>query len=204
MIVIGVGLISMILPPYVPASSMVPANLPDEESQVLLVEEGFLMKTSPLTEAGDQTLYAKGFYYTVEDNDNITSIAKLHNIAVDTIRWANNLQPNSTLKPGQKLWILPVDGVVHRVQRGQNLTKIADLYGIDADKIRKQNKLEGSYLIAGQELIIPGGKPIPPSAPATAIAVKPPSNNPAVTRTLPEKPLSVRRQLYEGAQIAFR
>ncbi len=64
------------------------------------------------------------------------------------------------MKPGQKLLLLPVDGVLHTVKRGQNLQLIADLYNVPAPVIAHQNDIKGGYLLAGQDLIVPGGKPI--------------------------------------------
>jgi murein DD-endopeptidase MepM/ murein hydrolase activator NlpD len=81
------------------------------------------------------------------------------------------------VQPGQKLLILPVDGVLHTVKRGQNLKTIADLYGIPAEEIRDQNNIQGGYLLAGQQLIVPGGKPIVEiaTAPVAKPGVKPPT-----------------------------
>jgi len=50
--------------------------------------------------------------------------------------------------------------VLHTVKAGQTLLGISELYDIPSDRISQQNKLKGSYLMAGQELIIPNGKPI--------------------------------------------
>ncbi len=196
---IGIFLLSLFLPPYVPASSMTPPEEFQEDGQFLLVEEGFLMKASPLTEQGVRSLYTKGTFHTVEQGETVASIARLYDLKPETIRLVNDLKDGQSIKPGQQLLILPVDGIMHVVKRGENLGMIAKLYGIDIEKIRTQNKLEGSYLLAGQQLIIPGGKPpaaIPPKQVATAQPATS-KNNPAVTKKLDEKPLSVRRQLYE-------
>lgn len=158
----AIFVVSLFVPTYVPeGGSAQIADLPEEYSrEFLLVEDGFLMKTSSLSEQGMRSAFSQGIIHTVEPNESVASIAKSAELKAETIRWANNLGANQKLQPGQKLLILPVDGVLHTVKRGQNLSSIADLYGIPDEKIRAQNQLQGGYLVAGQELIIPGGKPI--------------------------------------------
>jgi murein DD-endopeptidase MepM/ murein hydrolase activator NlpD len=85
---------------------------------------------------------------------------------------ANNLTARSYIRPGQKLAILPVDGVVHTVARGDTLSKIARTYAANSDTIVEFNELEeGSTLKVGDQLIVPGGvkpqpKPIVANTPA--------------------------------------
>lgn len=189
---IGAFVVSLFLPPYSPEIQVVSQELDEQDQgQLAFVEEGFLMKTSSLTEQGTRSAFSEGIIHTVEPNESIASIAKGAGILANTIRWANNLPDNATVQPGQKLLLLPVDGVLHTVKRGQNLSSIAELYTVDADKIATQNKLRGGYLLAGQQLIIPGGKPIvevkkpviaaKPTTPATP-GTKPPTT-PATPKT---------------------
>ncbi len=174
-------MVSLFLPPYVPDVQTAPQEFTDQEQgQIVFIEDGFLMKTSSLTEQGTRSAFSEGIIHTVEPNESIGAIAKNSGVKPETIRWANNLPDNATVKPGQKLLILPVDGVLHTVKRGQNLSSIAELYSVDAAKISTQNKLTGGYLLAGQQLIIPGGKPIV-EAPKVTVAVKPPATTPATT-----------------------
>ena len=42
--------------------------------------------------------------------DTLSSVAEKFGISIETILWANDLNKNSVLKPGQKLIILPVSG----------------------------------------------------------------------------------------------
>lgn len=183
----GVFAVSLFLPPYIPESSTAPPAEIDPSSRgYLLAEEGFLMKTSSLTEQGTRSAFNQGIIHTVEAGESIATIAKMSFLKAETIRWANNLKENASVKPGQKLLILPVDGVLHQVKRGQNLQTIADLYGVPAAAIASQNKIKGGYLLAGQELIVPGGKPIVEVVkPVVATATKPPAG------TTPKPPQSV-------------
>ncbi len=172
--------LSLFLPQYVPELTSAPPDLDVESRGYLLAEEGFLMKTSSLTEQGTRSAFSQGIIHTVESGESIASIAKMSFLKPETIRWANNLTDGAPVKPGQKLLILPVDGVVHTVKRGQNLQTIADLYSVPPAAVSQQNKIKGGYLLAGQELIIPGGKPIVEAVkPPVVIAGKPKPTTPA-------------------------
>jgi LysM repeat protein len=176
-------IIGAILPPYVPRDAL--AFEGDEEvdagaTQVLLVEDGFLLKSSSLTQQGARRAYAKGLIHVVEAGENLENLAERYGISIDTIRWANSIEPGSPIRPDQELIILPVDGVLHTVKRGQTLTRIAELYGLPSVEIAAQNGIEGDFILAGQELIIPGGKPIVTKGGST-IAARPPEKKPSET-----------------------
>lgn len=186
---IAVFAVSLFLPPYVPDSaSMPPPDIDTETEDYLLAEEGFLMKTSSLTEQGTRSAFSQGIVHTVETGESITSIAKTAFLKPETIRWANNLSVSAPVKPGQKLLLLPVDGVLHTVKRGQNLQTIADIYSVPAQMIASQNKIKGGYLLAGQDLIVPGGKPIvvTPPIPPKAVTGKAQPTVPNTKTTPPE------------------
>jgi murein DD-endopeptidase MepM/ murein hydrolase activator NlpD len=104
--------------------------------------------------------YSEGIIHTVKEGEHLEAIAKRYGIGPQTIRWTNALSDDVSLKPGQELVILPVDGVLHTVRSGQTLARIAQLYEVPQEDIMRQNKLRGGLIIAGQQLIIPGGKPI--------------------------------------------
>jgi LysM repeat protein len=170
--------LSLFVDPYVAEISGAPAvDVEGDTRGFLLAEEGFLMKTSSLTEQGTRSAFSQGVLHTVEPGESIAIIAKQSFVSADTIRYANNLSANAQVQPGQKLLILPVDGVLHTVKRGQNLKTISELYSIPAETIREQNNIQGGYLLAGQQLIIPGGKPIVEVAAVPAAAK--PSTKPA-------------------------
>ena len=90
--------------------------------------------------------------------------------------WANNLTEKSTIKPGQSLEILPVDGVRHKVVRGDTIYSIGKKYGLTGSQVQMIvdypfNEFlndETFDLVAGQYLMVPEGRP--PTAAVSPIA----------------------------------
>lgn len=163
---VGVFVLGSLIPPFIPQTAL--SQEDDElqemtDSQFLFVEDGFLMKTSSLGEGGSRLAYSEGLLHTVQTGESVESLAAQYSISVETIRTANSLQPGVEVKPGGDLVILPVDGVLHTVKRGQTLTRIAQLYNVSEESISRQNRIENGFIIAGQQLIVPGAKPLPPS-----------------------------------------
>lgn len=183
---VTVFVVGSIIPPYVPKEALAQQQQGGDEdpSQFLLVEEGFLMKTSSLTDQTARRAYGEGLLHTVEPGESVESIAEKYGVKPDTVRWANTFPPGLGLQPGQQLIILPVDGVLHTVARGQTLLAIAELYDVPLEDVIRQNHIQGGVIIAGQELIIPGGHPIL-QRPAD-IAVSPPGTPKPTTPTQPK------------------
>ncbi|MEK7680779.1 MAG: M23 family metallopeptidase [Patescibacteria group bacterium] len=98
--------------------------------------------------------------YMVEPGDSLSVIAARFGVSVATVLWENNLGLRSYIRPGDKLRILPVNGVRHIIKKGDNLNKIAVVYGTKPAEIVKYNKLkeDGSDLIIGESIIIPDGE----------------------------------------------
>lgn len=95
--------------------------------------------------------------YLVESDDTIDSIARKFNISINTIMWANDLT-SKTVKVGQSLTILPVDGVVHLVKDGDTISNIAKKYKGKTDEIIALNSLSGENdIYIGDMIIVPGG-----------------------------------------------
>ncbi len=100
--------------------------------------------------------------YPVQEGDTLSLIAKKYNLTVDTIRWQNDLKTVDSIKPGQKLEIPPIDGVVHRVKRGDTIHSIAKKYSVDAQVIinwpyNSYTDDENFGLAVGQLLVVPDG-----------------------------------------------
>jgi len=97
--------------------------------------------------------------YIVGEGDTLSSIAEKYNITASTILSANDLTSKSSIKVGQKLVILPVDGVLCHVKSGDTLGEIASLYKGKTSEIIEINRLgDGGKIYVGDILIIPGGK----------------------------------------------
>lgn len=96
--------------------------------------------------------------YVVKKTDNLNSIAKLYNISVNTIVWANDLSDRK-VSEGQVLTILPVSGIRHTVVKGDTLKNIASKYTADDQDIAIFNGVTTqSILELGSVLLIPDGE----------------------------------------------
>jgi murein DD-endopeptidase MepM/ murein hydrolase activator NlpD len=127
--------------------------------------------------------------YVVQPGDTVSDMAEQFGISVNTILWANNLSVLSTLRPGQKLQILPVSGVIHKVAKNDTVEKIATKYKSDKDKILAFNpELAGGALTVGQTIVVPDGiLPLAPrpAAPARAPIIAPANVVPGVEMLWP-------------------
>lgn len=97
--------------------------------------------------------------YVIRKGDSISEIAKMFDVSVNTILWANDIKKGAPLKEGEVLIILPVSGVKHVVTKGQTLKSIAQKYKVDVLDIVDFNDLTvNAKLAVGDELIIPDGE----------------------------------------------
>ncbi|MBI5004404.1 M23 family metallopeptidase [Candidatus Kaiserbacteria bacterium] len=104
--------------------------------------------------------------YIVREGDTLSSIAMLFDIPQSTILWANDLTNKSTIRPGDKLTILPVPGIRYTVKKGDTLASIAKRYGADGGDIAGYNNITDETLAVGDEIIIPDGEPTVTATPA--------------------------------------
>ena len=99
--------------------------------------------------------------YTVQPGDTISTIAAEFDVSVSTILWENNLSVYNIIHPGDKLDILPINGITHKVARGENISSIAKKYKTTENKILSANKLvKEETLRVGQKLLIPEGRKV--------------------------------------------
>jgi len=108
--------------------------------------------------------------HKVRAGETLASIARKYDVNKATIFWASKLT-SQKIRPGQKLTIPPVKGLVVKVWSSDSLASLAKKYKVKADDILKANKLEDPTLVMGQVLILPGAKgdplPKPPKPKAT-------------------------------------
>ncbi len=118
--------------------------------------------------------------YVVREGDTIPTIAKLFNVSPNTIIWANDLRQRS-VKPGDTLVILPMNGVRHIVKQGDTLKKIAEMYKADVADIGLFNGVtEESELKVGDTIIVPEGEIAEPKKEVKKVAVRKPTKAPTV------------------------
>jgi len=128
-----------------------------ENEKYALADEGFLMQPAIQTKRGSRENITEVIEILTESGDTIWTIAQKYGISVETIVQNNNIKNPSRLKTGQKLVILPVDGLLHKVKEKENISSIAKKYKIEKEKIITQNDLEKEKnLKIGQKIIIPG------------------------------------------------
>lgn len=104
--------------------------------------------------------------HVVNEGETLSSIAARYGLQVSTVAWENKLAQKATLKPGQELRILPVDGVRHKVARGETIYSIGKKYGLDNSQVQvivdyPFNEFvndETFELAAGQYVVVPDGE----------------------------------------------
>jgi len=117
--------------------------------------------------------------YVVRQGDTVSSIANKFGVSIDTVIWANKIKSVTKIKPGDRLKVPPVTGIIHKVQRGETIYSIAKKYQANAQPIvdfpfNTFANDETFALAVGQSLIIPDGimPKVKPVAPPTYIAQK--------------------------------
>lgn len=96
--------------------------------------------------------------YEVKQGDTIADVAKLFNVSVNTIMWANNLS-SKTITKGETLIILPITGIKHNVKKGDTIDTIAKKYKADEQDIATYNGLAvDASLAVGDTVIVPDGE----------------------------------------------
>jgi murein DD-endopeptidase MepM/ murein hydrolase activator NlpD len=123
-------------------------------------DSGYLVKLNPPTDESSRIGLTDYAVHTVEGGETMSAISKKYTVKVETIMWENNIVNSNSLRVGQKLLIPPVDGISYKVASGENIDKIAKKYSISRDSIIAQNGLNTDSIFKGQELFLPGAKPI--------------------------------------------
>jgi murein DD-endopeptidase MepM/ murein hydrolase activator NlpD len=100
--------------------------------------------------------------HTVKSGDTLYGIAQKYKLNAETIMFANGLETNpDLLRLGQKLTILPVNGILHTVKKGDTLEKIAKTYKVNTTSIVSHplNHMDprNPIIAVGQNLLVPGG-----------------------------------------------
>ncbi len=97
--------------------------------------------------------------YVVREGDSLSQIAKMFEVSVNTIVWANDIGKGDIIRAGQTLLILPVSGLEYTVRKKDTLNGIAKKYKADVKEIMAFNDIsDATGLMVGDTIVIPGGK----------------------------------------------
>jgi murein DD-endopeptidase MepM/ murein hydrolase activator NlpD len=147
---------------YAPFEGMKPYPLPEEE--IKDITPGDIAHSSDslikpiLPTVGERLPEPNKIHtYIVREGDTLSSIARRFGIKTQTILWANQLTETSLLRIGQKLVVLPSDGLLYTIRQGDTLGKIAQRYSVSIDSILNANKLADiqTTLAIGQTILLP-------------------------------------------------
>lgn len=144
-----------------------------DDSGIILQDSALLSNSSPSIITGVSNGERNGIItYEVQSGDIPSQIAAAFGISTNSLLWANNLSLWDHIKPGQKLVILPVSGIVYKIKKGDTLDKIVKTYKGDSEKTIDFNGLPADGALAiGQEIIIPDGQSPTYNAPAKSTRV---------------------------------
>lgn len=121
-------------------------------------DDALVADFAPLTIDQNQTERDQIVYYVVESGDTVSDIATRFGIGASTLLWANNLSAVDYIRAGQRLEILPIDGVKYEVKKGDTISALAQKFKAEEDVIISYNHLPADgALRPGDALIIPDG-----------------------------------------------
>src|SRR5207244_11235447 len=94
--------------------------------------------------------------YTIKPVDNVQDVAGRLGLTVDTLRWANNITDITSVIPGERLVVPPVNGILVKVQSDTQLNALAIQYHVNVQDIVDFNLLrDPDHLKAGTMLMLP-------------------------------------------------
>lgn len=108
----------------------------------------------------ENSLMKKIKTHKVKKGETLWSIAHKYNINIDTLIGANDISNMNRIKPGEKIKILPVKGILYNISPGENLSSIANKFDITKEKIIIKNGIKNPKKIqTGKTLLLPGVSP---------------------------------------------
>jgi len=172
------------------------ASLQREDGPLSLTAEGILVVPEKDIDLSKPLTRTETEIYEVRSGDSLYSIADKFGLTIDSLLWENNLTLRSTIKPGQALKILPVDGLTYQIKKGETLEAIAKKYKSTIENIVEFNNLaDASDIFAGDELLLPyGQKPYVPPLPVV---------KPKITKFVYTKPVGNNCHTFVGGQCTW-
>lgn len=139
-----------------------PSPINQNNNPILASENSLVAEIGPAGTASDidTPTNTKISIYVVRSGDTLSEIAKMFDVSVNTIIWANDLGKNPILKQGQTLVILPITGIRYIVKKGDTIKSIVAKYKADLKEVLQYNDLSlNSSLSVGDTIIIPDAEP---------------------------------------------
>jgi murein DD-endopeptidase MepM/ murein hydrolase activator NlpD len=136
--------------------------VPEKETSIEAQSGLLSVTTGPLRMSTEEEVYVSNedaiSLYVVKKGDTLNSIAKLFNVSVNTIVWANDLSSRKA-EVGQTLTILPISGIKHIVIKGDTIQSIAKKYNADAGETALFNGVTAETdLVEGETIVVPDGE----------------------------------------------
>ncbi|MFN4215853.1 MAG: peptidoglycan DD-metalloendopeptidase family protein [Brevinematales bacterium] len=96
------------------------------------------------------------YFYEIKPGENLASIAKKLGTSMDSLISLNSIENAHFLKPGNKILVPNMDGVLYVVKKDDSLEKIAKKYKVSVDDILDYNDIEDENIGVGEILFLPG------------------------------------------------
>lgn len=143
-----------------------------EDSDLVILQENSLVATNcPAPEAVFSIFRKEILTHIVQAGENPEKIALKYGINTYTLLWANNLKDGDIIRPGDKLIVLPINGVRVKIVSGDTLNSLAKKYqGKEDEIIAFNNLLADGTLKIGEYIIIPGGEMPTPVKPKPTVS----------------------------------
>lgn len=143
---------------YLPETSSVANKADTVNAQLTIAPSDNVVAAKPQIIATALKSRADIQNYTVQEGEDVSSIAEKFGVTSDTIRWSNGLD-GDTVNPGQVLVISPINGIVYKVAGGDTLDSILSKYQADRDQVVTFNDIEAGGLPVGEYIVLPAAQP---------------------------------------------
>lgn len=144
--------------PLIKATNYVDPNQKEAETEMLPLDQNNAFLADNGSSLRDPEEDGGVKIYEVQSGDTLSAIAVKYDITPNTILWANDIDNIDSIRPGDKLFILPVAGLSYKVKKSDTIDAIAGKFKADKDKIIAFNGLPATgELNEGDEIIIPDG-----------------------------------------------